>query len=209
MIRGEEGVIVEYKQSVEAVEQDDLVALANAKGGTILVGVQEIRQKGRQYGDPIGCEVGEKARRKLLNKANECMPPIDIQITAEGSGKRRILRVDVTEEPKKPCCTSSGTYKIRKNSTKVAIDPELMTAMILERESQEFLKRFKSAGNAIIKTLELATASLEEKLEKIEILVNEASKTASEAADSAAQAVEAATDAAAAADDASAFDIKG
>ncbi|MFC1505776.1 helix-turn-helix domain-containing protein [Thermoproteota archaeon] len=208
MIRGEEGVIIEYKQSVDAIEQDDLVALANANGGTILVGVKELRRAGRQYGEVIGCEVGEVARRKLLNKAAGCLPPVDIQIIVEGSGRRRILRVEVTEESKKPCCTASGTYKIRKNSTKLAIDPDLMTSIILERESREFLKRFKSAGDAIIRSLEQATALLEEKLVRIEILANEASKAATEAAHSASDAAEAAMDAAASAEDVPAYDVK-
>ena len=194
MIKGEEGVIVEYKQSVDAVEQDDLVALANAEGGTVLVGVKELRQTGRQYGHIVGCEVGEEARRKLLNKAAGCLPSIDIKITVEGSRRHRIMRVDVTEALRKPCCTSSGTYKIRKNSTKVAIDPELLAAMILERESREFLKRFESAGYAIMQALEKATALLEEKLARIESIADEA--------------VDAARDAAASAEDANAYDIK-
>jgi predicted HTH transcriptional regulator len=41
MIRGEEGLVVEYKRSVESVEQEDFVALANAKGGVVLVGIEE------------------------------------------------------------------------------------------------------------------------------------------------------------------------
>ena len=61
MIRGEEGIAVEYKRSVGAVEQDDLAALANANGGTIIVGVPEKREQGRQYGEIVGCQAGEEA----------------------------------------------------------------------------------------------------------------------------------------------------
>lgn len=204
MINGEEGAVVEYKQSVDAVEQDDLVALANANGGTILTGVQEVRQAGRQYGKIVGCKVGEEARRKLLNKASGCLPPVNMHITVEGSGKRRILRVDVVETSQKPCCTTSGTYKIRKNGTKVAIDPELMTAMILERESKEFLERFKAAGDSVIQVLEKATRSLEEKLNVIEGIADEALQAANEAAQAAEHAADAATDAASSAEDAAA-----
>ena len=93
MIRGEEPV-VEYKRSIDAVEQEDFVALANAKGGTILVGVEERRNHGRQYGEIAGCDVGEEVRRRLLNKAAACLPPIVLRISSEKSGKLSILRVD-------------------------------------------------------------------------------------------------------------------
>jgi ATP-dependent DNA helicase RecG len=135
------------------VEQDDFVALANAKGGTILVGVEEGRKSGRQFGKVVGCNVGEENRRKLVNKASSCLPAVNVKITAEGSVPHKVLRVDVVEATQKTCCTQSGTYKIRKDGTKVAIDPELMAVMILERESKEFLARFKAAGDAIITEL--------------------------------------------------------
>lgn len=193
MIDGEEGLIVEYKRSVDAVEQDDFVALANAKGGTILIGVEEKRKNGRQFGSVVGCATGEENRRKLVNKASSCLPAVNIQITIEGSGSCKIFRVDVHESTQKPCCTQSGTYKIRKDGTNVAIDPELMTGMILERESKEFLSRFKAAGDSIIAELNKVKKALEDKLEDVEL-------SAMEAADAARDASSSAEDAAAAAD---------
>jgi len=197
MIKGEEGIAVEYKRSVDAVEQDDLVALANSNGGTILVGVEEQRSGGRQHGQIVGCVVGEEARRTILNKAGGCLPPVNLKITVERSGSRRILRLDVEEASKKPCCTPSGTYKIRKNGTKVAIDPELMTAMIMERESEEFLSRFRAAGDAIIEALNGVRKSLEEQVAAVQ-------ETAEQAAGAAEDAVEAARSAEAAAEEAGA-----
>jgi ATP-dependent DNA helicase RecG len=185
MINGEEGLVVEYKKSVDGVEQDDFVALANAKGGTILVGVEEGRRNGRQFGKVVGCNVGEENRRKLINKASSCLPAVNVRITVEGSRSHKILRVDVVEAAQKPCCTQSGTYKIRKDGTKVAIDPELMTGMILERESKEFLSRFTAAGDAIIAELNKVRKALEEKLESVERSADEAAEAARDAQSSA------------------------
>lgn len=209
MIEGEEGAIVEYKRTVDAVEQEDIVALANAKGGTILIGVDERRNHGRQYGEIVGCDVGEEARRRLLNKAASCSPPINLHFSLEKSGKTAILRVDVDEASKKPCCTPAGTYKIRKNGTKVAIDPQLMTSIIMERESQEFLARFKAAADTIIKELEGARKSLEAKIddaisaaEAATSAAEEATSAAEEAKSVASEAADAARDASSAAEDA-------
>jgi ATP-dependent DNA helicase RecG len=196
MIRGEENISVEYKQSVAAVEQDDFVALANANGGTILVGVEEVRQAGRQYGRVVGCDVGEAARRGLLNKAASCLPSIGASITVEGSRARRILRVDVQEALRKPCCTASGTYKIRMDGTKVAIDPTLLTTMILERESEEFLRRFRVAGEAILAAVAQAQTSLQTEIGRVRKSADDAVQAAHEATE-AAESAEAAADIAA------------
>jgi len=201
MIKGEENISVEYKQSVAAVEQDDFVALANANGGTILVGVEEVRQAGRQFGRVMtGCDVGEAARRSLLNKAASCLPSINATITVEGSGTRRIIRVDVQEVARKPCCTASGTYKIRMDGTRVAIDPTLMTTMILERESEEFLRRFRVAGEAILGAVAQVQTSLQTEIARVQASAAEAVQAAHEATQAARDAQQAAENAEAAAD---------
>ena len=116
-----------------------------------------------------------------------CLPPVSIHISEEGTGRRKVLRVDVDEMPKKPCCTSSGSYKIRKNGTKVAIDPELLAAMILERESEQFLGRFKTAGDSIMDALEDVKSYLELKIDSVESIASDALSAASEAAEAASE----------------------
>ena len=182
MINGEEGVATEYKESAETVDQDALISLANAGGGTILVGVREQRQNGRQFGVIVGCDTGENARRKLFLKARACMPPLDIGVVVEGSGNRKIMRLDVKEAPHKPCCTNSGTYKVRRGTTTFPIDPELMTALILERESKEFLARFKAAGKTILDALNDVAESLENKIDEVRDMAENAAAAAEDAA---------------------------
>jgi predicted HTH transcriptional regulator len=182
MIRGEEAADVDYKASADFVTPEDIVAFSNGRGGTIIVGVKEHRQNGRQYGEVIGCRTGEEERRKLTSKANSCFPSISVSLTEEGSGRRKIIRVDVPESPSKPCCSPSGTYKIRRGSMNVAIDPELMTTMILQRESDQFLSRFKEAGNQIISALEKTERSLERQIEEVGESASAAASFAEDAA---------------------------
>jgi predicted HTH transcriptional regulator len=187
MIAGEEGFHVEYKESPDAIDAEDLVAFANsADGGTILAGVQENRGRGRQYGIVVGCDIGERTKRTLLDKAQNCMPPLSIGVTSEGGVRTAILRIDIQSASRRPCCTSGGTYKIRRGSTKRAIDPELMTTLILEREQEEFLRRFREASQGVLDRI----AALESNLE---LAISEAT-SAAESAESAATDAQAAAE---------------
>ncbi len=182
MIRGEEGTDVDYKESPQAVTPEDIVALANARGGTIIVGVKEQRKDERQYGEIIGCSTGEEERRKLLHKASSCFPPMNITLTEEGSGTRKVIRVDVPEAPAKPCCSPSGAYKIRRGSINVAIDPQLMTTLILQRESDQFLSRFKEAGKEVISALKKTENYLDARIQEAQDAAEEAASAAEDAA---------------------------
>ena len=139
-----EGVEVDFKQDAEAVKPDDLVAFANSGGGTILVGVDEIKgQNGVQRGKVVGCDVSDRERNKIVSRANACRSAIAVRVSVETLGKYSIFRVDI---PKGGLhCTSNGTYKIRRDGQTDIIDPSAMAQIIVELERKKIEQYLRSA----------------------------------------------------------------
>lgn len=158
LLNREEGSDVEFKQEADALESEDLVAFANSeKGGTILLGVEEIdTPKGLQRGRVVGCEIGDKEKMKIVNKAQSCIPPVDITITLENYRDKPFYRVEIPGGNKKPYCTYKGVYKIRGDGRNVPLVPGNLLHMYLEIEGQRFIERFNEA-----------TRELEQRLDKI------------------------------------------
>lgn len=179
MIEGEEGYDVEFKEGPKRVQPEDIVAFANGTGGSILVGVREVTEKKEQKGDIVGCRIGDEPKRSISDKANSCIPRLEVRIVAEGvkTGKP-IYRIDIPQGDNKPYCTSGGTYKIRKDGQNVGIDPELMVSMVLRREEEQFIKRFKSAGEEILEAL----TQLEDRVEQVAYVADETASSAQDAA---------------------------
>lgn len=203
LIEGQEGRNVDFKLDPRAIDAEDIVAFANADGGTILAGVTEIiSESGTQRGRIDGCEVNDGIRQTIMGKASSCRPSVDIRIQVENtSSDRPILRVDIPEGQTKPYCTASGTYKIRSEGRNVAIDPPLMKAMILKSEVDEFVERFKHAGNELLAELHRVETDLASQLQTVRQAAETASESAHRAEQAAHEATEAAIDAAAAAED--------
>jgi len=176
LLEGQESRRVDFKTDPGAIDADDLVAFANAEGGTILAGVAETAEEsGIQRGTIVGCEVSDGMKQSIMGKASSCRPSIDIRITVENSGNPLpIMRVDIPEGELKPYCTSSGTYKIRSEGRNAAIDPPLMRAMILESEVDEFVQRFKHAGNELLFEIKRVETDLAAQI----VQVREAAKSA-------------------------------
>ena len=126
--------------------------------------------------------------------AASCKPSINIEVHRENTTtKKPILRIDLPEGEMKPYCTGSGTYKLRADGQNVAIDPQLMRAIILQAEADEFVARFKAAGDALVGELNAVHTDLTRQIEIVEAV--------------AAEAAEAARDAQQAADDAAVFSL--
>jgi len=143
-----EGLNVDFKREAQAVKASDLVAFANtALGGTLLIGIDEYTTgDGVQRGKVVGCEVDDKARLVLVNKATSCIPNIDIQIFTENlAASRPILRVEIPPGQNKPYCTQKGEYTIRTDGRNRAMLPEELLAIFMEREGEQFLSRFRYA----------------------------------------------------------------
>ncbi len=166
LLEGQEGRNVDFKLDPGGIDAEDIVAFANADGGTILAGVSEAeRENGIQRGRVVGCQVDDKTRQSIMGKASSCRPAVSIRIQIENAGTDRpILRVDIPEGTSKPYCTASGTYKIRSEGRNLAIDPPLMKAMILQSEVDEFVRRFKHAGNELLSQLKTVEDNLADQI---------------------------------------------
>ncbi len=169
MIDGWEGVNVEFKRQASGVDPEDLVAFANASGGTILVGVDEVDRRG-QCGVVVGCEVSDQTRSAIMSNAQNCNPPVPIDITIEnmGSEARRIIRIDIPEGQHKPYGTERGTYKIRVEGQNAGMRPDMLLAMFLEREQETFIGRFREAAQTVVTQLQEMEERIADRLRRIE-----------------------------------------
>ena len=142
-----EGRDVDFKVSPVGVKHKTLIAFANSvSGGAILIGVEEFTSgDGVQRGRIVGCDVSDSARLQIQNKALSSVPPINIQIFTENLSQRPILRVEVPSGPNKPYCSQAGEYAIRSDNRNRALQPNELLQLFMERESEQFLSRFKTA----------------------------------------------------------------
>lgn len=139
-----EGLQVDFKRDAESVKPDDLVAFANGGGGTILIGVDEIKgANGIQRGKVVGCDVSDKERNKIVSRANSCRPAIPVTVTVETNGKQAIMRVDIQKGGLH--CTSNGTYKIHRDGQNDIIDPALMAEIIVKLERTKIVGYLRAA----------------------------------------------------------------
>src|SRR6266511_625856 len=87
LINGQEGCEVDFKVKPEGVKAEGFVAFANARGGSILVGVEERSgTNGKQHGVIVGCTISDEVRQAFISTAASCRPAIDISIHIENSG---------------------------------------------------------------------------------------------------------------------------
>ena len=156
LLSREEGFDVDFKRSLSGLEADDIVAFANSKGGgAILVGVDETRSAdGRQVGVVVGCPVGDSEKRKILDKAHQCVPPVDLTVHVENRKEKPFYRIEIPPGANKPYCTSGGTYKSRGDGRKNTLYPTSLLALFLEAEGGEFLRRFQLATSGLEDTVQ-------------------------------------------------------
>lgn len=153
----------EFKQSVKGLYPDDLVAMANGRGGSILIGVEEARfPDGSKAGRVIGCPLTDELKQNVNNKASSCIPAIKVDFEEHWAGGIPFVEVIIPEGANKPYCTASGCYRIRLDGGTRALDPPALVAMVLERESQRFIKRFREATTQLEEALSIITEKLEE-----------------------------------------------
>ena len=140
LLDSREGGEGDFKRSPDAVKPEDLIALANGVGGTILVGVDEApTEKGLQHGKVVGCDVGDKALQAIVNAASTCRPAVEVHLSVENARSTPFISIDVPEVAHKPYCTAAGTYKNRADGQNIALEPPLLKAMILHAEADEFI----------------------------------------------------------------------
>jgi len=147
----EEGYDVDFKRAIKGLHGEDLVAFSNSKeGGSILIGVDEIEDEdGHQETKILGCSVGDKSKQKILSKAQNCIPPIEIKIFTENLNKKPFYRIEIPSGDKKPYCTQRGIYIIRDDGNNKVLSPDKLLSIFLEAEGSQFLKRFKKAAGEL------------------------------------------------------------
>lgn len=147
LLKGEESYDVEFKEALSGLHSSDLVAFANSTtGGTILVGVREYANaEGRQRGKIIGCPVGDEEKLSIVNRAESCIPSIELEVFVENAERCPFFRIEIPSGRDKPYCTAGGTYKVRGNARTNALTPSRLLHLFMESESQAFLERFSNA----------------------------------------------------------------
>ncbi|HXN89563.1 MAG TPA: RNA-binding domain-containing protein [Methylocella sp.] len=158
-----ESKFVDYKEKVKGFHAEDLVAFANSnEGGAILIGVREATTStGVQIGEPIGHPVDDDTRLQILGKALSCSPPVQIEIVVENLGSKPFYRIEIPSGSHKPYATNSGTYKIREDGRNNPLHPEQLLKMFLEREGEEFSRRFTEATSRLDERMANALSSVE------------------------------------------------
>lgn len=142
-----EGYDVDFKTNVDGIKQKDLIAFANSpNGGTILVGVQEYTNgAGVQRGKVCGCAVDDPSALKIRNLASDCFPPLELEIVTENISRKPIFRIEIPQSKYAPHCTKKGEYSIRSDRRTRGLLPEELLALFLQKESEQFLGKFRQA----------------------------------------------------------------
>ncbi|MBM4119105.1 ATP-binding protein, partial [bacterium] len=99
LIQAGESSTLEFKESLPAALARDLVALANAEGGRVLLGV-------RDDGSVLGVKDSSALRARVQDIARNCDPPVGVSVGAVGG----VLVVEVRESDAKPVQCSEGFF---------------------------------------------------------------------------------------------------
>ena len=170
MLQGEEGLDIEFKQSITGLEVSDIVAFANSpRGGTILIGIrEEIKDDGRQVGKIHGCRVGDKEKLKIVGRINNIIPQLDCDIIVENKEVKPFYRIEIPSGPDKPYCTSSGEYKLRDDGYSKPMFPDVLLDLLLERESDKFFNRFSQATKILDDHISSISKRVKKELDEVE-----------------------------------------
>jgi ATP-dependent DNA helicase RecG len=146
---------VDFKRQLSGLASADLVAFANSPtGGAILIGVDEaVAGNGLQRGLIVGCAAGDKEKLIILNKAESCVPPIEVEIFVENTAELPFLRIEIPSGPAKPYCTRKGIYAIRGDGRTKALLPGRLLSLFLETEAEQFFTRFREATGELESSL--------------------------------------------------------
>lgn len=170
LLQAGEGSGIDYKQNIESIKADDLCAFANMPlGGAILAGVKEQKRvDGSTVGVPVECLLTDQSQLDLLNKAQQCHPPIALSFYKEVSGVVSFARIEIPPSDTRPHCTAAGRYLARAESRNIPILPPALLSMFLDREGREFQKRFQESTADITSKISETAESVEALQKRIE-----------------------------------------
>ena len=126
LIREGEGLTVEFKERYTPRIDEDIVAFANARGGTLLLGV-------RDNGTVVGERLTNDLKAKINSLARNCKPAITTELSQVGE----VVAVVVAKGTEKPYSCSSGYYRrLDGNTQKISHDE--LRIMFAENEPLPF-----------------------------------------------------------------------
>jgi hypothetical protein len=154
LIRGEENIAVEWKETYTTDLCESAIAFANAEGGVILIGVKDRKdENGKQYGELVGGRgicTDAKSELAIKNKLTGIQPVLRNKITTEehepGYG---VFMISIPEGDNKPYCTSGGTYKIRRQGHIAPIFPPEMSGLILGKHKPRMAVLLDTPGGRV------------------------------------------------------------
>jgi ATP-dependent DNA helicase RecG len=129
LIREGEGLTVEFKEKYTSRIDEDIVAFANSKGGTLLLGV-------RDDGTIAGERLTNELKGRLNSLARNCKPGIAVELAQTGE----VVAVGVPEGIDKPYSCGSGYFK-RFNGNTQKLSQEEIRLMFRENDPFPFEER--------------------------------------------------------------------
>jgi ATP-dependent DNA helicase RecG len=114
-----EGQFLEFKESVDKSLNKEIVAFANASGGSIYIGITD-------HGIIKGIDITNRLKSQIQDIAQNCDPPIHISIGT----MTNVLVVQIPEGANKPYSCSAGFFmRMGANSQKMSRDQILTLAI--------------------------------------------------------------------------------
>ena len=109
IIQSGEGYKTEFKRNVNTDLSKELVALANASGGRIFIGIED-------SGTVSGVTIDNSLKSKVAMMAHECDPPVEIELASFDN----VLILNVPEGKDKPYRCTNGFY-IRNGASSIKL----------------------------------------------------------------------------------------
>lgn len=126
LIREGEGLTVEFKERYTPRIDEDIVAFANAKGGTLLLGV-------RDDGMVVGERLINDLKAKINSLTRNCKPALAVELSQVGE----VVAVVVPEGSEKPYSCGAGYFRRLDGNTQKMSHDELRI-MFAENEPLPF-----------------------------------------------------------------------
>lgn len=126
LIREGEGLTVEFKERYTPRIDEDIVAFANARGGTLLLGV-------RDDGTITGESLTNDLKAKINSLARNCKPSLTLNLFQIGG----LVAIVVPEGTEKPYSCGSGYYRRLDGNTQ-KMSHEKLRIMFAENEPLPF-----------------------------------------------------------------------